>query len=63
MKKPDVVYMGTLPPSWGADRKVKNITFSVTDDCNLRCTYCYFTHKREKSKMTFDIAKKLLMIY
>ncbi len=47
-----------MPVAWGAEKKIKNITFSITDECNLRCTYCYFTHKNHKNKMTFDIAKK-----
>ena len=28
--------------------KVKNITFAVTDRCNLRCTYCYESHDAHK---------------
>lgn len=35
-----------------------NITFSVTQDCQLRCKYCYMTGKNTKKKMTFDVAKK-----
>jgi len=30
--------MGTLTPSWGNKKNIKTITFSVTDECNLRCT-------------------------
>lgn len=52
------VYMGSLPHMWGADKKIKDITFSITDECNLRCTYCYFTHKNHKNIMTFETAKK-----
>jgi radical SAM peptide maturase (CXXX-repeat target family)/CXXX repeat peptide maturase len=58
MKKPNNVYMGTLPPMWGANKKIKNITFSVTDECNLRCTYCYFKHKTHKNVMKLETAKK-----
>lgn len=35
----------------------KNITFIVTRDCNLRCTYCYEKHK-ENYAMSFETAKK-----
>lgn len=35
----------------------KNITFIVTRNCNLRCTYCYETHK-ENYPMSFDTAKR-----
>ena len=34
----------------------KTVTFQVTDDCNLRCTYCYQINKG-KRKMTFEMAK------
>lgn len=39
--------------------KTKTITFQLTEDCNLKCTYCYQTHKT-KSKMKFETAKKLI---
>ena len=55
--KLETVYMGKMEPSWGDNKKIKYITFSVTDDCNLRCAYCYFTHKTDKNKMSFDVAK------
>lgn len=37
--------------------RVKNITFIVTEDCNLNCTYCYEKHKT-KRKMSKEVAKK-----
>ena len=52
------VYMGTSPVSWGANKKIKYITFSVTDECNLRCSYCYFSHKTDKNVMSFETAQK-----
>ena len=54
------VYMGTLAPSWASDKHIKYITFSVTDECNLRCTYCYFTHKTHKNVMSFEVARKAI---
>lgn len=42
--------------SWHADR-AQTVTFVVTDDCNLRCKYCYITHKKSDNKMDFDTAK------
>ena len=36
--------VGTMEPEWG-NGDVQNITFIVTEDCNLRCKYCYITHK------------------
>lgn len=38
-------------------KKVKTVTFIVTHQCNLRCTYCYEGHKSDK-KMTLETAKK-----
>ena len=52
------VYMGKMPLSWQTNKKIKTITLNVTDDCNLACTYCYFTNKSSCRKMTFEIARK-----
>lgn len=35
----------------------RELTFQVTDACNLACTYCYQTHKQHNI-MSFEIAKK-----
>jgi uncharacterized protein len=51
------VKMGTMPKPWG-DGMAKTITFCVTEDCNLRCKYCYQTGKNSSKKMTFEVAKK-----
>lgn len=45
--------------SWHADR-AQTVTFVVTDDCNLRCKYCYITHKKSDNKMDFDTAKAFI---
>ena len=37
----------------------KTVTFQVTDDCNLRCTYCYQINKG-KRVMSFETAKKCI---
>lgn len=39
----------------------KTVTFQVTDDCNLRCTYCYQINKGKRI-MSFDVAKKFVDI-
>lgn len=39
------------------DLKVKNITFVVTERCNLACTYCYETHKTGR-RMTKEVARQ-----
>jgi uncharacterized protein len=38
----------------------KSISFCVTGDCNLRCTYCYIHHKSNDRDMTFETAKKIV---
>lgn len=53
----DNYLMGSGLGQW-KEGKAYEITFIVTEDCNLRCTYCYQAHKNNKHKMTFDIAKK-----
>ena len=54
----EFVYMGSLVRPWMSNKNIKYITFSVTDDCNLMCEYCYFTHKNNKNKMSFEVAKE-----
>ncbi len=41
------------------DKKVKQITFQVTEDCCLRCSYCYQNNKT-KNKLSWEIAKQLV---
>lgn len=57
------IKMGQLLESWegnNEDKKVKNITLCVTEDCNLACKYCYMTGKNHRKKMTFETAKKCI---
>lgn len=35
----------------------RNVTFQITDECNLRCSYCYEHHKCSGS-MSFETGKK-----
>jgi uncharacterized protein len=39
------------------DQGVKTITFVLTEECNLRCTYCYM-HGKNPKKMTKEIGKQ-----
>ena len=36
----------------------KNITFVVTENCNLRCTYCSECGKNQTKRMTKEVARK-----
>lgn len=40
------------------DGKAKSITLCVTEECNLRCKYCYMTSKNSFHRMSFDVAKQ-----
>lgn len=51
--------VGTMSESW-KDSKAQQLTFIVTADCNLRCKYCYITHKSGGKRMDFEIAKKFI---
>lgn len=46
-------------PFGSIEKGIKNITFQVTEDCCLNCTYCYQNNKSKKV-MTFDVAKKVI---
>lgn len=49
----DNIYTKTAQ-SWHSDR-AQTVTFIVTEDCNLRCKYCYITHKSSTSVMTYEM--------
>ena len=51
------INMGQIAQSFN-DGHYKSITFCVTEECNLRCKYCYMTHKNSFRKMSIDVAKK-----
>ena len=40
--------------------EAKNITLSITEQCNLACKYCYMVGKNSNNKMSFDTAKKVV---
>lgn len=52
------IAMGELAKPW--EEKVNNITFCVTEDCNLACKYCYMTGKNSRKKMNLETAKKVV---
>ena len=40
-------------------KKCPSITFQVTEDCCMACTYCY-QHNKSPNKMTFEVAKEFI---
>ncbi len=53
------IVFGMVPKS-ANEGNMNNITFCLTEDCNLRCKYCYEVHKNNKRKMSFATAKKVV---
>lgn len=53
-------YIFALFPSQ-INKSIKNLTFQVTDDCNLCCSYCYQINKGHH-KMSLENAKKFIDI-
>ncbi|MFA9377333.1 MAG: radical SAM peptide maturase, CXXX-repeat target family [Lachnotalea sp.] len=51
--------VGTQIPEWKSGMS-QSLTFIVTEDCNLRCKYCYITHKSSNKRMSFETAKKFI---
>jgi radical SAM peptide maturase (CXXX-repeat target family) len=43
----------------GRKNLAKTVTFQVTDDCNLKCKYCYQINKHH-NVMQFEVAKKFI---
>lgn len=57
MSEATSIVMGTMSPEWN-EGDAKSITFCVTEDCNLKCRYCYLVGKNSEKKMSFETAKK-----
>lgn len=51
--------VGTPGKSW-REGEALQVTFIVTADCNLRCKYCYITHKKSGKVMDLEVAKKFI---
>ena len=57
MQSTEKIRFGSLRKSF-ENGIANDITFCVTEDCNLRCKYCYMVHKNNFRKMSFETAKK-----
>ena len=49
--------IGRLFPN--TNKTIKTVTLQVTDDCNLRCTYCY-QHNKGHHNMSVETAKNVI---
>ena len=52
-------FIGVLFPEQPPEKMIRDLTFQITDDCNLCCSYCYQINKGHH-KMSFEIAKKFI---
>ena len=50
-------YLDSLYPN--TKKPGQQITFQVTEDCCMKCTYCY-QHNKSNNKMSFETAKKII---
>ncbi len=51
--------IGKYKDEWG-NGEAQTLTFIVTEDCNLRCKYCYITHKSKGKSMPIEVAKQFI---
>lgn len=51
--------IGSGIDSWKSG-SAQSITFIVTEDCNLRCKYCYISHKSSNKKMDLETAREFI---
>ena len=53
----ELIKMGQMPRDF-MDGGAQTLTFCVTEECNLRCKYCYMCRKNNQHRMSFETAKK-----
>ena len=52
--------MGDLHANIWRGNESQHLTFVVTQECNLRCGYCYMVGKNDMHRMDFETAKKIV---
>lgn len=57
-KKPYVT--GNLTVDAWRHNESQQLTFVVTQECNLRCGYCYMVGKNDKHRMSYETAKDII---
>lgn len=50
---------GDFSPMHINGKHTKDVTFQVTDACNMACTYCY-QHNKGQNSMSLDVAKRFI---
>lgn len=51
---------GNLDYNAWRQNESQQLTFVVTQDCNLRCKYCYMVDKNDKNIMNYTVAKQIV---
>lgn len=59
LKNKHVEYQDFIPYIYNDSKKIKSLTFQLTDACNLNCSYCYQINK-SNHVMSIDTAKKII---
>ncbi|MCL6451462.1 MAG: radical SAM peptide maturase, CXXX-repeat target family [Acetobacteraceae bacterium] len=62
MTKETPYILGTPLPTYEGGQ-AKQITFVVTQNCNMACRYCYITHKNQRSRMSFEVARRAVDLF
>ena len=52
--------MGNFDINTWRKNEPQQLSFVVTQDCNLRCKYCYMVGKNSEHRMSFETAKKII---
>lgn len=58
MAVPQIAARAAQSSTAGKGTAAKTITFVVTENCQLRCSYCYLVGKNDLAKMSFETAKR-----
>lgn len=53
------VNLGRRMGAW-RELEAQTITLMITEDCNLRCSYCYFGGRHSDKSMPLDVAKQTI---
>lgn len=60
LKQYQDLLLDMYPEKFIGDRHVKTVTFQVTEDCCLNCSYCYQVHNSVQKPMSFELAKTFI---
>ena len=56
---PEETYNDYIARLYGNDKRIEQISFQVTENCCMKCTYCY-QHNKSTKTMNFEQAKNFI---